>query len=206
MSETLDTSESLQNVLESCWAMLEAGVRDRRTPFHLPTLCTVAPDTSPSTRVVVLREANPESRVLRCHTDKRSSKVEHIQANDRVAWLFYDPSAMTQIRLNGRAKVHAQDEIAKAAWESSQLTSRRCYLAPAAPGSAADAPSPNLPEEFRSGVPSEDESAPGFENFAVIRTIADEIDWLHLGSRGHRRAKFAWGSGEKVNVSTWAEP
>ena len=91
------------------------------------------------------------------------------------------------------------------AWEQSPVTSRRCYLAPRAPGAVCDAPSPNLPDAVRDRRPTEAETLAGRANFALVVTRAIAIDWLYLASEGHQRAKFARDA-DGLWQGTWVEP
>ena len=116
--------------------------------------------------------------------------VAEIRADPRVAWHFYDEGRKVQVRIAALAEVVADGACADEAWARSAVTSRRCYLAPRAPGSACDAPSPNLPEGVRDRRPTEEETLSGRANFAVVVTRATAIDWLYLASEGHQRARF----------------
>ncbi len=194
----------LEPILALCWGELAAAAADRRHGFHVGTLATVGPDGAPRARSLVLRAVDGAIGEIRSHTDLRSPKVAEVARAPRVAWHFYAPERALQLRLLGSARVESEGAVTDLAWESSALTSRRCYLAPAAPGDACDAPSPNLPEEVRDRRPTEAEAAPGRVNFAILRTSVDAIDWLSLASEGHRRASFrriegAW-------TGTWLEP
>ena len=58
------------------------------------------------------------------------------------------------------------------------------------PGKVSNNPTSGFPEKFESEAPSSEESQKGFENFAVIKVIIEEIERLFLASQGHRRALF----------------
>ena len=68
--QTLDLKEGLN----AAWTLIEEGVRDRRSIFHLPTVASISVDGSPTIRTVVLRGVNVSERSLRFHTDRRSAK------------------------------------------------------------------------------------------------------------------------------------
>lgn len=199
---------NLADILDSCWHGLEAASRDRRHAWRLPVLATLATDGSPASRTVVLRHVDRAAPSIACHTDARSPKLAELAADPRVSWTFYDPSSQVQLRVRAIAAVHRaaqQDPIALERWERTSLSSRRCYLAPRAPGGACESPSANLPEGLldRSPVPGED--LPGLANFAVISTRPLAFDWLLLRASGHRRARFML-EGEGAPHATWAEP
>ncbi|MFM1823264.1 MAG: hypothetical protein RI967_1530 [Planctomycetota bacterium] len=194
----------LAAILARCWDELASGAADRRHGFHVGALATVAPDGTPRVRSLVLRAVDAAHGEIRSHTDLRSPKVAELARAPRVAWHFYAPERAMQLRLLGSARIESAGAAADDAWEASALTSRRCYLAPAAPGAPCDEPSPNLPVEVRDRRPTESETLPGRSNFAILRTEIDAIDWLSLASEGHRRASFARRDGGWT--ASWREP
>lgn len=183
-------TDSLAQTHSDLWNELGRGVVDRRHGFHVPTLSTIGLDGAPCARAVVLRRIDAERGEIQCHTDVRSGKAAEIARDARVAWHFYDESRKLQLRVSARAEMLAYGAVADDAWARSAVTSRRCYLAPRAPGAVCDAPSPNLPEGVRDRRPTEEETQPGRANFAVLLTRATAIDWLSLASEGHQRARF----------------
>lgn len=198
--------EQLGQVLQGLWAELSRGAADRHHGFHVPTLCTIGSDGAPVARSVVLRRVIAEACEIVCHTDVRSDKVAEIGRDPRVAWHFYAPELKLQVRVSAVAAIHTFDARADEGWARSPLSSRRCYLAPRAPGSACDAPSPNLPAGILDRRPTEHESAPGRANFAVVVTRATAIDWLFLASEGHQRARFTRTADGSGWDGSWIEP
>lgn len=205
-----ETSQSISDarlaeVLRSAWATLGQAALDRRHGFHVPTFATVGLDGAPCARSVVLRRVSPEVGEIWCHTDVRSAKVAEIAREPRVSWHFYAPEAKLQLRVAAIAEFQATGPRADDGWARSALSSRRCYLAPRAPGAACDAPSPNLPPGILDRRPTEEETLPGRANFGVVITRATEIDWLYLASEGHQRARFTRGA-DGVWSGAWIEP
>lgn len=198
-------TDELARILADCWHELARGAEDRRHGFHVPTLCTVCADGAPAARAVVLRRVLPDRCEIHCHTDVRSAKVAEIAREPRVAWHFYAPELSLQVRVAAVAELHAEDACADEGWARSALSSRRCYLAPRAPGSACDAPSPNLPANILDRRPTEDETIPARANFGVVVTRAMSIDWLSLASAGHRRARFTRDA-DGAWSGCWIEP
>ncbi len=196
----------LSAVLDTAWDMLEAGAASARTAFHTPVLSTVMGDGGPDARTVVLRAADRAERRLVCHTDVRSAKFEQIQSDARVAWLFYDPAAKVQLRVAAQAQVHVGDEMARARWEASRLSSRRCYLAEHAPGALSEHPTSGLPDGLDHTVPDAPQSEAGWPNFAVIDSVVTSIEWLYLAAQGHRRAAFAWNPASACFAGHWLVP
>jgi len=163
------------------WQMLVDGVGRSDAPFHTPVLATQS-DDGPALRTVVLRAADPDERLLVCHTDLRSPKLRQLSLDPRVHWLFYDAGAKLQLRIGARASLHQGDALARERWAASRERSRECYRNPFAPGTPVEAP------EVATRLLAED----GFANFAVIRTEVLEFEWLYLRAAGHRRARFTW--------------
>jgi pyridoxamine 5'-phosphate oxidase len=202
-SERIPPPNELDEVLSRAWAMLRRGVADRRHGYHLPTLATVDTNGAPDARIVTLRKADEAQRVLLCHADIRAPKALQIAAGSRATWVFYDTGLKEQIRASGAAFLHHEDELADQRWSASKVMSRRCYLAPHAPGAATPGPDPNLPEDVRDarGFTAE-RASPGRANFAVIRCVVDRLDWLGLSGHGHTRAALSWDTSGAV-TATW---
>jgi hypothetical protein len=168
--------------------LFAAGVGDRRSPFHTPTLATIGlSNAHPRLRTVVLRAFEAERPSLRFHTDRRSQKIAEIRANPQVAVHGYDPAAKIQIRIEGWARQHVDDAVADAAWAGSRLMSRQCYGTEPGPGSAiAEGGAFTLPE------PTAEETARGREHFCAVTVEIGSLEWLYLAQSGHRRAHFDW--------------
>ncbi len=181
--------DDLDGSLVEAWRLLEEGVRDRHSPCHTPSLCTLDAEGLPAVRTVVLRAALPEERLLRFHTDLRSHKVAEMAAQPRVALHAYHPGCKIQLRLTGQALVHHDDEVARKAWQASRSFSRLCYGVEPGPGAAIEAP-----WDWHQG---EDDSvdAESFRNFGAVLVKVQSLEWLYLAARGHRRAHFDWRGG-----------
>lgn len=193
--------DTLDDVLESAWHALSRGVSDRRHAFHTPTLVTTGTDGNPDARTVVLRACAPGERVLICHTDVRSPKVEQIASNPRVLWHLYDYKSRVQLRVAAIASVLGVDDdpLVREAWGRTSAGSRVCYRGPLPPGEEAPSPVTNTPE-----VEPEDTEA-GLDRFRVVRTIVTRIEWLRLRHDGHRRALFEWDGAGALHA-TWLAP
>ncbi len=184
-----DRPDELEALLLQCWGYLEEGAGTARSPFHTAVLGTVE-DGEPRLRTVVLRAADREAGRVLCHTDLRSAKVRQIRDDAPVSWLLYDPGRKVQLRLEGRARVHADDALADERWRASAAGSRRCYLVQPGPGDVLESAGSTLPQGLRGRRPEPGETEPGRGNFAVVAAGIDLIDWLHLTADGHRRARF----------------
>lgn len=201
-------TRSLIELLGELEEGLVRAVVDAKHEWHLPVVATVDAEGMPQARTVVLRgfersgEAPPR---LRFHTDTRSGKIAEIARDDRIGMLFYERRHKVQLRIEGRAVVHVDDEIADAAWAATNPSSRRCYLAPHPPSSALGQWDPNLPEAWRGALPDGEASEPGRSNFAVVKVNVRSIDRLELHHDGHVRSRWRWADDGSVE-STWLAP
>ncbi|GAA0481946.1 flavin-binding protein [Parasphingorhabdus litoris] len=198
--------DDLSLSLDEAWKLLVRGSRDRKSPLHTPAVASVRRDGSPSQRIMVLREATRESRMLRFNTDRRASKVDDINDGAPIAILGYHPGAKVQLRLSGVGRIEHSSASCDAAWNEATLYGKRCYLAHPAPGSPVDAPTSGLDPEMEGRKPEGFEVAPARENFAVLLAEIDQIEWLYLAHTGHRRALFTWDEEKGQWTSHWLVP
>ncbi len=196
-------SYALDGVLQDCWHRLINGVYAARHPFHCPSIATIN-GSFPEIRTVVLRKVIPAERSLIFYTDCRSPKIDQLQKNNAVSWLFYDAKSNIQLRLKTVATIHHQDEIALKHWNESRLESRVCYLVQPAPATRTHLPTDGLPKQLDRFSLSAESLALGYENFAVVKNKVAQIDWLILNPDGHRRAQFIFG--EKEVEMCWVIP
>lgn len=196
---------TLEEVKERVWGRLAEAAEQPGHPLRLLTFGTVAEDT-PQMRTVVLRETAPSARRLSFHCDGRSKKVSHIKTNDRVAWLGWDPETGEQVRLQGGATIHRDDDIADAMWASESPRSLDVYLRSGSPGTPLDAPDDLLPEAVKEDAVTRADVQEGRKHFAVVRTVIDEIEWLHLHADGHYRAQFAYDVETEAFDGSWIVP
>lgn len=182
--------DSLDDVLGDLTNRLLGAATDRKSPMHVPAVITSDIDA----RGMVLRAFDSEGWTLRFHTDTRAPKVAAIEADPRMAVLFYDKGAKIQIRVRGTGMVLRDAPVTQAAWASGTNFARRCYLGDG-PGSASAAPTSGLPPQFEGVEPSDEQLEPAWDNFAVLLIRLDALDWLHLAHTGHIRAQFARGEG-----------
>ncbi|WP_349371359.1 pyridoxamine 5'-phosphate oxidase family protein [Salinarimonas sp.] len=177
-------ADDLDETLAHSWRQLARGVKDRRSPFHTPSVATIGLDGRPRLRTVVLRGVEPATARLRFHTDARADKVAELAADPRIALHAYDPQGKFQIRIEGRAIVHRDDALAEQAWRASRMTSRACYATEPAPGSAiGEGGAFRLPAD-------EGEILAGRAHFCAVEVVAQTLETLYLAHDGHRRARF----------------
>lgn len=198
-----EKSVSHGEILKTIWKNLDLGVIDRSHPFHTPVFGTVNENT-PSLRIVVLRRFWRKSPSLAFHTHVGSPKIEQINSNPQVYWLFYQPEEKLQVRISGTAEIHTDDELADEQWLATELFSRRCYIG-AAPTQESAKPTSGLPEDLIDRKPTPTESENGRANFVVITCKIEEIDCLEMNVRGHRRSLFTWKQNGELETK-WLTP
>ena len=192
---------TLDDVLADAHRRLAEGVSDRASPFRNVTLGSVDASGAPCVRTVVLRGFDPARSLLTVHTDLRAAKTVQVRANPLVALHAWDDAAQTQLRIGGRAALHAADARSEAEWGRLHGGSRATYA-------VADAPGTPITDPAAVGrVP--DEAA--FAHFAVIDVSVFSLEWLLLAREGHRRARFTFGgagrgAGGDAGTATWLVP
>jgi hypothetical protein len=198
-AETLPIADlPLAEIPGVTWRLLRQGAADSRDPFHTGCLATSG-DSGPSQRTVVLRLVDEARRVLACHTDRRSLKLEEARGDAASSWLFYDPARKLQLRLEGRLSIHLDDDFADNCWAATRPLGRACYNTPAGPGQPVEAPAP-----APTPPASPQQVGTARDHFAALRFRVDYLDWLYLSIRGHRRAQFRWG--EQNLHGHWVNP
>ena len=179
----------LDDALDTAWRLLSAGAADRRSPVHTPVVASVDDDGAPDARVMVLRAADRATATLRFHTDRRSPKCLAL-GGGRIMVVAYHPGEAIQLRLAGTARIVTQGAMVEAVWAAASPFARRAYLVEAAPGNALPAAGSGLPPRLHGRAPDAAELVTARPNFAVVMAELTAIDWLHLASDGHRRARF----------------
>ncbi len=177
--------ETLEDVRRDLSGRLDQAAKARSLPMHVPTVVTSDVDA----RTMVLREFDSEAWTLRFHTDARAPKVAVIEADPRMAVLFYDKGAKVQIRVRGHGRILRDDSVTEQAWATSDNFARRCYLGKE-PGAVSDTPTSGLPFEFEGIEPTDDQLIPARENFAVLLIEITAVEWFYLAHSGHMRAQF----------------
>ena len=184
---------TLDDVLAGAYYHLAEGVKDRASAFRNPALGSVDASGAPCIRTVVLRGFDPASGVLTVHADSRSAKMVQVRKNTLVALHVWDAAAQVQLRILGRAALHAADARARGEWSQLHGGTRATYA-------VADAPGTPITDPAALGCVPEREA---FTHFAVIDVAMLSLEWLLLASSGHRRARFTFGD---VRTATWLVP
>lgn len=196
--------EDLLAIEKNCWELLRQAVADRKHPMRTVTIGYVA-DGKPQIRTVVLRRVDPEIRKIYFHTDIRSEKINDIRLNNQLSWLAYDGGLRTQIILNGSTIIHHKNEVTQQHWKATHHSSRRCYLLASGPGQPITEEVKLTEDKLKSFSYTMEESEVGFENFAVIETTVQEMDWYNTFHLGNRRAHFIYENND-LKSATWLTP
>ena len=191
---------------EKAWDVIEPGATKRTSPAHTPVVGTTDEDGKVQLRVMVLRHANRKTRLLRFHTDIRSTKIAEIGGGCAASVLMYDPLEKLQIRLSGIISVAFDGAEADSAWRDSTTFARRCYLAEAAPGSITEHATSGLPNWIEGKQPVEEDLVEARANFAILWFEVYSLEFLYLANAGHRRAKWEWEEDTGLWSGRWLVP
>ncbi len=190
-------------LLKRIWRSLELGVNQRKHPFHTAVFATTD-GVFPSVRTVILRRFWTSPARIAFHAHTGSPKIDQLGANNSVSWLFYDKNEKIQVRVNGTAQVHVDDEIADEQWDATAMFGRRCYMG-VAPTGYSKKPFHGMPDEIVERDPTPEESESGRKHFCVVSSSIDYLDLLELDVRGHRRSFFSWDAAGAVEMG-WLTP
>lgn len=192
-----DFYDDLDLSFDQAWAQLETGVGDGTSPLHTPTLATIGADGTPEARTVVLRDASRKTATLRIHTDRRSRKFEELRQDPRCSIHGYHAAEKIQLRLNGTASLHCDDDVTAEAWAASRSFSKICYHQIEAPGTA-------LVDPHVASSDHETDPDAGLANFCAVLIKVHQIEWVYLHHLGHRRAR--WSEVGAGWLGTWLAP
>ena len=181
--------------------LLENGANERDHDFHIMTFCTTG-KVGVEARSVVLRNFDKEKNIIRFHTDYRSPKLNDIRNNPNTVCLVYSYKLKTQLRIKTHSSIHYEDSIWSAAWDSTGLSSRKCYLTKYDPSCNIDEKDDGLPLELKGKTPSLQQSEEGKKNFCVVDNKILEMDYLYLKSSGHERMRLDFNG----NKFSWMAP
>ncbi|MBP0600776.1 pyridoxamine 5'-phosphate oxidase family protein [Herbaspirillum sp. LeCh32-8] len=187
---------TLADIEEHLWQCLAEGAGPGLSPFTMWQLASVGLDGAPQVRTVVLRGIDRASGTLLLHTDLRSAKVAELRRDPRLSLVVCDLPNFRQIRIEGRATIHADDELTRAAWAANRPHSLILYQTPHAPGTPVGTPE-------AAHVPAGVDPAAGYVNFAVVAVSLSRIEYLDISPGAHRRAVFLPADGGSAH---WVAP
>ena len=200
-----DFYDDLSGVLERSWRLLEQSIDDPTSPVRTPVLISVSADGLAQGRTVVLRAFNRQQRQLKIYTDVRSEKVAQLRTQPVCTLVAYQPNPMIQLRLKTNTVVNHNNEITREAWAVMPGPNRCNYLTDPNPGSISVKATDGRPIINAESVPTNDENEIAYSHFSVIVFAINELEWLYLPRRGHRRAQFIWDRTKSLQ-SNWLIP
>ena len=200
-----DFYNDLSGVLERSWLLLEQSIEDPTSPVRTPVLISVSADGLAQGRTVVLRAFNRQQRQLKIYTDVRSEKVAQLRTQPVCTLVVYQPNPMIQLRLKTNAVVNHNNEITREAWAVMPGPNRCNYLTDPNPGSISVKATDGRPVINAESVPTNYENEIAYSHFSVIVFAINELEWLYLPRRGHRRAQFIWDRTKSLQ-SNWLIP
>ena len=98
MSDTVSYYENSIEIEKKIWSLLTNAVKDRSSEFRTPVFIC-GNDKDIDGRVVVLRKADQQNKLVQYHSDIRSSKIEKIKKNPNCSILFYGKEEKIQLRI-----------------------------------------------------------------------------------------------------------
>lgn len=183
-------TKDLKALAEDIWVDVQKASLKRNDPLRSPVLASINSEGKPSQRILVLREVLMKERGLIFHTDIRSEKVAELRQNAEVSLLFYHPKRQKQFRLTGTAAIHFQDDLWEQQWQKTGPGSLKVYLIKKKPGL------PVHPSEWSDLIPPPDKRfekadlEAGKVNFAVLKVLIQNMEYLYLAQSGHLRASW----------------
>ena len=194
----------INDIEKICWQMLHEGATNRKSAMHQAIIGTSV-DSIAHMRTVVLRRVDTDTRKIYLHTDKRSKKMQDLEQTKHLSWLVYDQTQRTQIRLSGKIIIHHLDNLCKEHWLKTGHHSRRYYMTDQPPSTQLEELSTGLNEALTAFDYTLEESEAGFQNFVVVETCIDWMEWYYTHSKGNRRARFTYDK-NKLSGSSWLMP
>lgn len=176
--------DDLKSLHDHLWTYAIAGIERRANAMATPAFATTGLE-GPAVRTVVARRIERTQRTIDFHTDRRSQKIAHLQTTPRVCWMAWDKDRSQQFQYFGEATIHVDDDVADSLWEDQTIDNLEFYFKTPAPGDAISEPGSAIDIDHL----DEDDAR---QNFCVIRTVIDEMIWVHLHPEGEYRARFQW--------------
>lgn len=179
----------LSEIEAAVWRELALAPHDKQHAWRTPVLATTDGEIGDA-RTVVVREVNPDEKLITIYTDRRATKVAQLNAHPLGTLVMWSESLSWQLRCRVRLSLETSGLAVFSRWAKIKLSpGAQDYLSPLPPGSAlGDEPEPT-------GL---DRGALPF--FAVMEAEVTSIDWLELHADGHRRVLI------DGNGARWVQP
>ncbi len=160
--------------IEAALSALERALHERGSELRNVQLATLSADGRPGLRTLVLRGFERSPGRAEMHTDARAAKARDIAHARQVTLLAWSSADQLQIRLEGEARLHRDDEVARSRWEGLSPNARNSYGLRAVPGT------PIVDPDDQSHLPPDQQ----FLQFGVILVSLTDLDVLRLEPEG----------------------
>jgi len=174
----LNPDQTLSDIQKAVWRELRKGAAQKKHPFRNLVLSTIDGEKVASRWVVFRKLTDADSFLI--YTDCRSDKVSHVQKYPNCELLFYHNRQGLQVRVNGKAKIHHQNELTDKYWPGVKGSGAKDYTTELPPGTPISSN-----KEGNNWDKEQDD-----ENFMILEIIPEELDVLQLNRDGHMRARF----------------
>ncbi len=188
------------NLEQEIWRRLASAAGDPLDPMRLCTVATVLEEGGADARLLLLRGADADERVLWFHCDRRSRKVRQLKLEPNAAVVCYDPEAKIQFRMAGEVSIHEDDAIADQHWAQLEFAARDRYAQAPEPDVELSEIDPRLARQVRDVERSGE--VHGRENFAALMCVVSSIDWLRLGEGADAHAVMRRDEGWRARLLT----
>jgi hypothetical protein len=185
----------LLQIEREVWTELSRAAYMPAHEWRRMVMSTLADDGWPDSRLMVVRECQPEERRLLIYTDARSLKARQLQADGRATLVAWSSTLGWQLRMRCHIEVITSGLSVASRWARIRLTpAAQDYLFPVAPGSDLSE-MPPAPDDWGDAPSAAMDAYPhpntvAHHHFAVLSVTVQRLDWLALTAQGHRRARF----------------
>ncbi len=162
--------------VEDALSALERALHERGAPLRNVQLATASPAGPPGLRTLVLRDFSRAPATAEMHTDARAAKARDIALAGQVTLLAWSSTEQLQLRFEGTARLHRDDDAARARWDTLSPAARATYGLRTTPGTPIDDP------HGLAHLPPDEQ----YRQFAVILIALAEVDVLRLGPGGQQ--------------------
>ncbi len=181
--------------IEDGLSALERSLTDRNAELRNIQLATSSPEGHPGLRTLVLRAFTRLPPCAEMHSDARAGKARDIAHAEQVTFLAWSAADQLQLRFEGSARLHRDDDVARARWDRLSPNARNTYGLRHEPGlPIAD------PEEQARLLPEQQ-----FRQFAVILVSLTSVDVLRLAPGGSQTRAHGRFTASGITAS-WIGP
>ncbi len=182
--------------VEDALSALERALHDRGAELRNVQLATGAPSGPPGLRTLVLRGFERDPATAEMHTDARAAKARDIASADQVSLLAWSAADRLQLRFEGAARLHRDDDLARARWDRLSPEARAPYGLRAGPGT------PLADPRDRAYLPPDEQ----YRAFAVILVALSCVDVLRLGPAAGQQTRARGRFTPSGLAAEWVSP